>query len=367
MLHKLRLSRKGFTLIELLVVIAIIAILVALLLPAVQSAREAARRSQCKNNLKQIGLGLHNYHETYGILPPGVVNSGNSYGPDQSQGGMHTRALNHTGWVYLLPYIDQETLYNQFDLNIATNGHLKTDNTNNIVTTVVGGWPNANSPLVRTPITTYMCPSDEAEKGPQVRTDYINYGADHARTNYLFCAGGHGNGWPEDRYWNIFASSVANLPNGTTGVPYRGMFGFNGSARIADITDGTSNTIAVAESIVMRSASATIFGRVDDAYTPIWAGHRRHGTFAVNHPDINTNHINNARYHINGDLHVPGMTGSGATPDVRVHVNVASSIHSGGAHFLMGDGSARFISENLDHSAYAILTRIASGQDAGEF
>jgi len=356
--------RRAFTLIELLVVIAIIAILVALLLPAVQSAREAARRSQCKNNLKQIGLALHNYHNTYGVFCPGVVNSGLHHAPDVSRGGMHTTALNHTGWVYLLPYIDQEALYNQFDLNLATNGY------SNTITNVQGGWPNANSPLVRTPISTYLCPSDEGEKGPEVRTDYVNYGADHARTNYLFCAGGHGVGWPNDRYYSIFDQAASNLPNGATGVPYRGMFGFNGAARIADIVDGTSNTIAITESIIYRSPNRNLFGRVDDAYTPIWAGHRRHGTFANNHPNIDPNHINNIRYHLNGELHDPDATpygGQPTTPDVRVHVNVASSIHPGGAHFLMGDGSTRFISEGVDRSTYAILTRIASGQDVGEF
>jgi prepilin-type N-terminal cleavage/methylation domain-containing protein len=356
--------RRAFTLIELLVVIAIIAILVALLLPAVQSAREAARRSQCKNNLKQIGLALHNYHDTYDVFCPGVVNSGLHHAADANRGGMHTTALNHTGWLYLLPYIDQEALYSAFDLNIATNGY------RNTITNVQGGWPNANSPLVLTPIPTYMCPSDEASKGPEVRTDWNNYGANHARSNYLFSAGGHGVGWPNDRYYSIFDQAASNLPNGATGVPYRGMFGFNGACRIADITDGTSNTIAVGESIVFRSANRNIFGRVDDAYTPLWAGHRRHGTFINNHPNIDARHINNIRYHINGDLHDPNATAYGgqpSTPDVRVHVNVPASMHPGGAHFLMGDGSTRFISEVLDHSTYAILTRIASGQDVGEF
>src|SRR5947208_2953292 len=92
--------RRGFTLIELLVVIAIIAVLIALLLPAVQQAREAARRTQCKNNLKQIGLALHNYHDTYGVLPPATI------APGQSPATNNNQILNHKGWTMLLPYFD---------------------------------------------------------------------------------------------------------------------------------------------------------------------------------------------------------------------------------------------------------------------
>lgn len=340
--------RRGFTLIELLVVIAIIAILVALLLPAVQQAREAARRSQCKSNLKQIGVALHNYHDVHSTFPPGVVNSGQLYAPDASQGQQHSVALNHTGWIYLLPFIDQTPLYDQWNFDIASSGlskHLPLG---------PAGWPNSNTPLAKTSIGAYMCPSDEADKGVETRgapgTD--DYVADHARSNYLFCAGGHGNGWPDDRYWRIFADSTANLPDGSTGIRYRGMFGFQGAARLSNVSDGTSNTIAVCESLVQSSASVNVFGRYDDAYTPIWGGHRRHGTFAVNHPD-NVNGNNNIRYHINGNTN-PG--------DLRVYVNVTSSIHPGGAHVLFGDGSTKFLSDTMDHSLYALLTRISDGQ-----
>lgn len=344
-------GRVGFTLIELLVVIAIIAILVALLLPAVQQAREAARRSSCKNNLKQIGLALHNYHDVHGILPPGVINSGNI-----GTTSPHTYGLNQTGWIAILPHIDQSGLYDAFDLNLATGEYA--DPTTGVPPQ--GGWPNTNSPLVQTRIDTYMCPSDITSESLAVRTD-AHYLANHARSNYLFCAGGHGNGWPSDAYYHVYAQSASNLPNGATGVRYRGMFGFNGASRISGITDGTSNSIAVCESVVQTSSNIGVFGRRDDAYTPIWGAHRRHGTFAVNHPD-NTGTVNNTRYHVNGPFDI------NASPvDVRIYVNVTSSIHEGGAHCLMGDGAVRFLNESMDHSTYALLTRIADGFSVGDF
>src|SRR5262245_16035146 len=128
-------SRKGFTLIELLVVIAIIAVLIALLLPAVQQAREAARRSQCKNNLKQIGLGLHNYHDTFGVFAPGFISS-----TSNSTTGIGT------GWAssaFILPYIDQAPLYNQLNTLTPINPSDATQ---------LG--------LIRTVIGVYQCPSD---------------------------------------------------------------------------------------------------------------------------------------------------------------------------------------------------------------
>ncbi len=359
-------KNSGFTLIELLVVIAIIAILIALLLPAVQQAREAARRTQCKNNLKNIGLATHNYHDVYSMFPPGTIGPGGHRATDfNSPWGNGapphgTLALNHTGWLMLLPYIEQAPLYNQWNFDQASNNYYR-----NSMTGVRGGWPNDNTELVKTKISSFMCPSD-ASDGLSVRTDVAQFYATHARTNYLFCAGGHGNGWDLDRPWGRFRALSSNLADGRTRIQYQGMYGHDQSSRIRDVTDGTSNTIAICESISKVSSNVTAFGRRHDAYTPIWAGHRRYGTFAVNHPNSNSNHINNARYHINGPVHVNGMTGS-TSNDVRVHVAVASSIHTGGIHVAMGDGSTRFLSENMDKSTYALLTRISDGQVLGEF
>ncbi len=360
-------KKSGFTLIELLVVIAIIAILIALLLPAVQQAREAARRTQCKNNLKNIGLATHNYHDVYSQFPPGTIAPGdaraNQFNPPWGNGAPPhgTLALNHTGWIFLLPYIEQAPLYNLWNMDHASNNFYREG-----MTGVRGGWPNDNTELVKTKISSFMCPSD-ASDGLSVRTDVAAYHSNHARTNYLFCAGGHGNGWTIGRPWGRFRVASSALADGRKRIQYRGVYGHDRSASIRDITDGTSNTIAITEGLIKVSSKPENFGRRHDAYTPIWGGYRRLGTFAVNHPN-SRNHINNARYHINGPVFVDGMIGSAAgRNEVRVHVGVASSIHTGGIHVAMADGSARFLSENMDKSTYALLTRIHDGEVLGEY
>jgi prepilin-type N-terminal cleavage/methylation domain-containing protein len=357
--------RRAFTLIELLVVIAIIAILVALLLPAVQQAREAARRSQCKANLKNVGVALHNYHDVHSVFPPGVVNGGG-----QVNDSPHTTALNHTGWIFLLPYIDQAALYEQFDLNCATNfqNHSARGRTVPCGWTYGSGVSNPNELLVQTKLAVLLCPSDDGADKLVSHSDVNHWSADqHAVTNYAFSAGGHGVGWSTNgRFWSIYHTASSNLPDGRTSIPYRGAFGFNSSCKFKHFRDGTSNTMMVGESMSQLSSSVTVFGRPGSHYLPTWAGHRHHGTFLCNHPNLNA-HINNTRYHINGKLCEPGLPGSSATQDIRPYLNVHSSVHVGGAHALMGDGKVQFLGENMDHSVYAVITRLNSGESPGDF
>src|SRR5690606_26614187 len=201
------LSRRGFTLIELLVVIAIIAVLIALLLPAVQQAREAARRTQCKNNLKQLGLALHNYHDTFGSLPFGG-------GGDLGTG----TARRQSGFIGMLPYLEQGPLYEQISGPF-------TDGTNTWLPFGAVPWDGDYTPW-QAKIPMLLCPSD---------ADTTEGGA-LGKTNYMFSRG--------DSPWDH------NNWAGSGGRGMRGMFSGNYKVkRFGDITDGLSNTIGMSERI----------------------------------------------------------------------------------------------------------------------
>jgi len=351
--------QKGFTLIELLVVIAIIAVLVALLLPAVQQARESARRAQCKSNLKQIGIGLHNYIETNGIMPPGSINRGRS----QSFAQWNGRVLNHTGWLMLLPYLDQQGLYESFDLNCATNGWVHSSCT---PCAVACGWgpgnPNYDKGLHSKKLQVLLCPSDDGADRFANHTDSQHWLAtNHAHTNYLFVGGSHWAGWDWPLIYSNYTDSTAQvaMSNGTNpSVRGKGISGVNGAARLSEITDGTSNTLAVTESAI-RNRTDT------NARAGIWAADRHQGTWVMTHPVWNDpQHINNYRYHINGPLNLTGKTGSGTPDDPRFHECVTSSVHSGGAHAVKADGSVVFLNETMNHTIFALLGRISDGEQA---
>ena len=153
----MKMSKRGFTLIELLVVIAIIAILIALLLPAVQQAREAARRTQCKNNLKQLGIALHNYHDVHRVFPPSRLNVGFHGGPVYAT-PRPARYKNATGWTMLLPFIEQGNLYQQYDHNQAASWAY--GDSGMYSPGEVAGNPDNNYAIVKTKIAGLLCPTD---------------------------------------------------------------------------------------------------------------------------------------------------------------------------------------------------------------
>ncbi len=194
--------RRGFTLVELLVVIAIIGVLIALLLPAVQQAREAARRMQCTNNLKQLALATHNYHDTIGVFPSGWIR--------QTQGAPHYKNNNYWGWgTFLLPYIEQNSIYSKIDFSWEW-----------VNNSTIG---NPNSGLSTTPLEAFTCPTDI--------TGTINGKEnDNGTSNYI---GSYGN-------------KGLNTSNYLTNAD-RGIFTRNSHVGIRDITDGTSNTILFGE------------------------------------------------------------------------------------------------------------------------
>ncbi len=291
--------RRGFTLIELLVVIAIIAILVALLLPAVQQAREAARRSSCKNNLKQIGVALHNYHDVHNCFPPAFVASiqptGEWADPTRPSGW---------GWgTMLMPFIEQGALYDAVRPN--TEPFLSGDFS-------AGSPEAAQRVILQQPISTYRCPSDP---GPNINTHRSSYGT----SNYVAIWGAHSGGGTEG--------------NGNGCMFYSSRINFR------DILDGTSNVIVIGErALVNRAPLMPWRGAAYAGVQPTQWGSAMRAVW------------NSAAHRING-------TDQWAF----------SSLHKGGAQFVLGDGSVRFISENISGVTWQLIAQRASGEVVGEF
>src|SRR5579862_6324711 len=214
--------RRAFTLIELLVVIAIIAVLLGLLVPAVQNVRETAARLNCANNLKQIGLALHSYHDSHMCFPPGYVdgNTDPNSTPDNDVGP-------GWGWAsYLLPHLDQINVYNQINFNQP-----------------VGAGVNAQ--ISQRPLTIFQCPSDPYQQAfPVYDSSFTNPIATVAHSNYLGC-----NGW-EECYFNAGGNGQGGGADGLSGglgQAGNGLFFRNSHNRFADVLDGLSNTIFVGE------------------------------------------------------------------------------------------------------------------------
>jgi len=217
--------KSGFTLVELLVVIAIIGILIALLLPAVQAAREAARRSQCLNNLKQIGLGLHNYVDVHKTLPPLIVYR-------KATGPIAGVPYHHTWLTKILPYIEQMALYQQMDTRLPAMD--------------VSVTPAAPMPFTRQQVPTLQCPSDDGASTPE-DTHGVAFTAYSANESWDWwgddCCSWNASTFPGPP-WNY--TWLLNYPQLYDRV-FSGPFPNNKTVKLADITDGTSNVIACAE------------------------------------------------------------------------------------------------------------------------
>ncbi|MGV3608402.1 MAG: DUF1559 domain-containing protein [Planctomycetaceae bacterium] len=214
-----QLGRKAFTLVELLVVIAIIGVLVALLLPAIQTAREAARRASCSNNLRQVGLALQNYHDTFKTFPPSGF-----YGRPNSSGTNPQLAYHHTWVTAILPFLEQKPLYDAINFNLPAFNQ----------TILING---VNTPLQSVEVPTLRCPSDAGYKnGEQAQTHGFSV------TNYAGSEGFHW--WPTAGLHPGWGGGWAALP---VYGDYAGLFAPTRANGLRDVTDGTSNTVAVAE------------------------------------------------------------------------------------------------------------------------
>jgi len=323
--------RVGFTLIELLVVIAIIAVLIALLLPAVQSAREAARRAQCVNNLKQIGLGLHNYESANGSFPPGVITYQES--PlDCGLGG----GRGFTMQALILPYMELSTVYNSINFSWHSGG------------TQAGQSAGAiNRTGMITQINSYVFPSDFQQTPYNISQSLNGY----SQTSYAGSAGNYD-------IWHWYCgcpAQVGGLCVGGVEVKPDGVFGKNYTFRISNITDGTSNTMFVGETARFKNDPDQIFNSWSRG---LWFGSNSPG---ASRPQGSASTVPrmNAAFQLNDTVTFPNSATVGVTGDVDGWLYVSSpdfrtlgqfgfrSQHPGGANFLLGDGSVKFLKETI--------------------
>ena len=348
--------REGFTLIELLVVIAIIAILIALLVPAVQKVREAAARAQCANNLKQMGLALHNYHDFYKNLPPGFTIQVGSSDP--------TQHANTTGFTYLLPFLEQGNVLTNYDFTMKW-------------------YDPVNQPAVQANLPVFLCPSNNGRQ----ELDLTIYNEAQlppmcGASDYALCHGMNGS-----MFWNWTL-----IP-----TPFRGIFNIeaegapfaNGKTtarpRMLDITDGTSGTVAIGDAAsgsVLFSAKDPVTGAVQpngkliqgwgaasvgdthsygtggSYYGSVFAVTAQSQTAGLQRPEPMNN--------IPGTptLCLPEATGnnSGGSLGSMDFISGFRSNHAGGCNFLFCDGTVRFLGQTIDPVTYQALSTYAGGE-----
>ena len=295
--------RRGFTLVELLVVIAIIGVLVSLILPAVQQARETARRTQCKNNLKQIGLALHNYHDQFSRFPPGYVSNFDGSGNDTGAGW---------GWgALLLPHLEQAPLQATINFNQPIEAPV-------------------NAAARVAPLAACLCPSDTVKPTwPAVMRDSLGNATtticDVSSSNYL----------------GVFGVSEP-------GIDGEGVFFRNSDVGLRDIRDGASTTLLIGER-TQFTCEATWVGSVTGAriFPPP-------GSPVVPYMQ-----------HASGMT--LGHTVEGAPNAEGTECNNFSSRHTGGAHFAFADGHVQFISKNMNRATFQALSTRAGGETIGDF
>jgi prepilin-type N-terminal cleavage/methylation domain-containing protein/prepilin-type processing-associated H-X9-DG protein len=343
--------RGGFTLVELLVVIAIIGVLVGLLLPAVQAAREAARRMQCSNNLKQFGLALHNYHDTLKAFPPRRGGTGGGNNSARHDGNYDRKSA----FIFLLPYIEQTAL-----ANMVSAGNVVDTNGNVIWPGGPAGWyTNTNWIPWGTQLTAVLCPSDNTPTTASTM----------ARNSYAFCMGD-----------TLTAASVAS--HNSASYNHRGVFGGSQQVRgIRHITDGTSNTITMSERVWSRNVGLTtpttlgVDVRTATAIEPntasspvtclthasgnkIGVGQQYKGRFGAAWSDGQAERVgfttilgpNKLSCVVNADANADSVSGT-LSP---------SSYHTGGVQCAFADGSVRFIADGID-AGNSSAPAVASG------
>jgi prepilin-type N-terminal cleavage/methylation domain-containing protein/prepilin-type processing-associated H-X9-DG protein len=324
-------NRKGFTLIELLVVIAVIGLLAALLLPAIQAARESARRIQCTNNLKQIGVALQHYHDGQRCFPSGYIdgNTNPASTPDNDLGP-------GWGWAsFLLPYLEEGNVHGQIDFS-------------------QGVGVGSNITVSQLPLAVYQCPTDPLQDAFSVYDSSLTtIVATVAHSNYVGC-----NGW-EECFWNSGGAGDGSGADGLVGGLGRagnGLFYRNSRYRIANVTDGLSSTIFVGERSGDHSPS-TWTGAVTGGLCPAWMAGQTPNSAPPGPAYDNTDFAEALVLAHGNGTHLPSADFPIFDPDVFY------SMHAGqGANFLFGDGSVHFLTSDIDPMTYQYLCTIAGDE-----
>ena len=321
--------KSGFTLIELLVVIAIIAILIALVLPAVQQAREAARRTQCRNHLKQIALAIHNYNDAHNTFPMGKLVR--AFPPAGTRGcggpGGWGRWEHNTHWYWaIFPFIDQAPLYNGLNMDEP----IQCDRGVNPPAPWQGNWV-----AKRAKITLYGCPTDGLKEN---EFSVPALGWARLRTNY------------QPNYGNTNFQQTAIGPDAFYGAP----FGNGITSTFRDLHDGSSNTLLFME--VLTTTGPGFDGNIAD---PMGRAGAVMGRYTPNAPAFEESQVCPNPIYLNG---IPGCTPTA----VANQIFTARSHHVGGVHAALGDGTVRFFSNYIDTALWRGLSTTRGSEIVGE-
>jgi len=332
---------RGFTLIELLVVIAIIGVLIALLLPAVQAAREAARRSQCVNNLKQIALALHNYESASGSFPPGCFGGSNRDNPACAS------INSHTMFELILPYMEQTPIFNAINFQVPTSYGLTASSG------ATGPWAAMQMTAHLSRIEAFICPSDLNSYDWRNQATVLSGSNAYSKTSYAAVAG-----TVECLWYGYWGSTGA----GCEAIEPNGVFGKNYTYKIADILDGTSNTAFMGEASQFKGEPRSVFSfwnRGGYAFTGNIGSDIRLSVWAYTVPSINA-------------------PATGTTPNLPDPFNWWNfalypqsktfgelgfrSFHPGGVNFAFGDGSVKFIKQTISPNSFQAMGTRAQGE-----
>lgn len=332
---------RGFTLVELVVVIVILLTLAALIAPAILSAREAARRAECGNNLKQLGLAFHTYVDGASVLPPAIIHSLDSKSTPRG------KALGTTGWIMAMPFLDKCSLYEAYDYNRGTvPGTIG-------YTTDDGPRGNSNKQIVGTRMKVYTCGSDNL---PTLANNSAPPGIciNAVKSNYLFAAGAKFNplrgglgapGNPDVPYNEAAPFYGELIERGSTSL---GVFGHNGAATFKQVLDGLSHTLVAGETVQDHSGG--------DRTAVVWAQGKLYGQMAV----VDGLGVATAKF----PTPPPSRTTiNHAEPDGKISPAVLSSRHRHGANVLFADRAVRFLNQDISVAIYNTFFMIRDGAE----